>query len=138
MKTMHRRAFLERSVKASASLAAGATLLGAIPATLGAAEKTSGSSKKLTLKTRQRIESPNGSGQFRVVEQKVKWDANQTALIICDMWNEHWCKGATRRVAELAPRMNQLVTTARKQGVLIVHAPSSCMDSYKDHPARKR
>jgi nicotinamidase-related amidase len=138
METMHRRHFLLRSITASAGFAGASTLLGTLLSAYGEANKTSGTSKKLTLKTRQRIESPSGSGQFRVVEQKVKWDANQTALIICDMWNEHWCKGATRRVAELAPRMDQLATAARKQGVLIVHAPSSCMDSYRDHPARKR
>ena len=54
------------------------------------------------------------------------------------MWNQHWCKGATRRVGELAPAMNQTVAAARHKGMLIIHAPSSCMDAYKDHPARKR
>ena len=133
---MHRRKFLLRS--AAAGLAAAATLPGTISSAFGEAEKISGSPKKLKLQTRQRIESPAGSAQFRIVEQKAKWDANQTALIICDMWNEHWCKGATRRVSEVAPRMNQLVAAARKQGVLIIHAPSSCMEPYQDHPARKR
>jgi type 1 glutamine amidotransferase/nicotinamidase-related amidase len=53
------------------------------------------------------------------------------------MWNEHWCKGATDRVAEMAPFMNKVVSLAREKGILIVHAPSSCMDYYKNHPARK-
>jgi nicotinamidase-related amidase/type 1 glutamine amidotransferase len=38
----------------------------------------------------------------------------------------------------MAPRMNQLLNEARNRGALIIHAPSSCMDAYKDHPARKR
>jgi len=54
------------------------------------------------------------------------------------MWNEHWCAGATRRVAEMAPRMNEVVAEARGRGVLIVHSPSSCLAAYEDHPARRR
>ena len=34
--------------------------------------------------------------------------------------------------------MNEVLEKARDQGVLIIHAPSSCMEPYKDHPARKR
>ena len=71
-------------------------------------------------------------------EKILHWDPAQTAIIICDMWNQHWCKGATRRVGELAPAMNRTIAAARAKGVLIIHAPSSCMDAYKDHPARKR
>jgi nicotinamidase-related amidase/type 1 glutamine amidotransferase len=54
------------------------------------------------------------------------------------MWNEHWCKGATRRVGELAPYMNDVVRKARDKGILIIHAPSGTIGHYKDHPARKR
>ncbi len=78
-----------------------------------------------------------GSG-FTVKEKALEWDPARTALIICDMWDQHWCKGASRRVGELAPVMNRTVKAARDRGVLIIHAPSSCMDAYKDHPARKR
>ena len=53
------------------------------------------------------------------------------------MWDQHWCKGASERVAEMAPFMNNVITTARNRGILIVHAPSQCMDYYKNHPARK-
>src|SRR5690242_16032685 len=28
--------------------------------------------------------------------------ANRTAIIICDMWDKHWCNGATTRVEGLA------------------------------------
>jgi nicotinamidase-related amidase/type 1 glutamine amidotransferase len=79
--------------------------------------------------------APSG---YVVQEDAVQWDPRKTALIICDMWDQHWCQGASRRVAELAPRMNELVGNARGRGVLIVHSPSSCMEPYKDHPARRR
>lgn len=65
------------------------------------------------------------------------WNPKETAIIICDMWNEHWCKGATERVTEMAPFINNVVSVARDKGVLIVHAPSDCMAYYKNTPARK-
>ena len=33
--------------------------------------------------------------------------------------------------------MERVLQAARDRGVVIIHAPSSCMDAYKDHPARK-
>ncbi|MDR1780793.1 MAG: ThuA domain-containing protein, partial [Tannerella sp.] len=65
------------------------------------------------------------------------WNPNETAIIICDMWDKHWCPDATARVAEIAPAMNEVLKEARSKGVKIVHAPSSCMDFYKEHKARK-
>ncbi|MCL1921495.1 MAG: cysteine hydrolase [Kiritimatiellaeota bacterium] len=67
-----------------------------------------------------------------------QWKPQETAIIVCDMWNQHWCKGATARVAEMAPTMNKVLAIARERGVTIIHAPSECMDFYKDSPARKR
>ncbi|MFN2203425.1 MAG: hypothetical protein ACK2UO_19675, partial [Caldilineaceae bacterium] len=31
--------------------------------------------------------------------------ADQTAIIICDMWDKHWARGAGERVADMAPYM---------------------------------
>ena len=89
---------------------------------------------ELSLRTRGPL--PDGAGGTRAVLQHASWNPAQTAIVICDMWNEHWCRGATRRVAEMAPRMNEVVSAARKQGVLIIHCPSSCMEFYKDTPQR--
>src|SRR5262245_28721509 len=71
-------------------------------------------------------------------EEVVHWDPKKTAIVICDMWNKHWCKGATERVAEMAPRMNDVVRKAREQGVFIIHAPSDTMKFYEGTPGRKR
>jgi putative membrane-bound dehydrogenase-like protein len=71
-------------------------------------------------------------------EKVVKWDPKKTAIVICDMWNQHWCKGATERVSEMAPRMNEVVKKARAEGVFIIHAPSETMKFYEGTPARKR
>lgn len=73
-----------------------------------------------------------------VVREKIlEWDAGKTAIVICDMWDRHWCEGATRRVGEMAPRMNEVVAAARAKGVTIIHCPSDTMDFYRDHPGRK-
>jgi nicotinamidase-related amidase len=72
-----------------------------------------------------------------VIDRKVRWDTKHTALIICDMWDDHWCKSAAARVGELAGPLNDMVKAARSKGLLIIHAPSTCTDFYKDTPQRK-
>ena len=93
--------------------------------------------KPLTLHLRKRVETKHGSGRFHAVTETVAWNPAKTAIVVCDMWNEHWCKGATRRVAEMAPRMNDVLTAARKQGVLIIHCPSNTMKFYAGTPQRQ-
>jgi nicotinamidase-related amidase len=66
------------------------------------------------------------------------WEAKKTALFICDMWDDHWCKSAAGRVGEMVGPLNEVVKELRKRGVFIVHAPSSVVGFYKDTPQRKR
>jgi len=72
-----------------------------------------------------------------VKEEKAAWPAKKTALVICDMWDDHWCKSASKRVGELAGPMNEFIKTCRARGVFIIHAPSSVTGHYKDTPQRK-
>jgi nicotinamidase-related amidase len=88
----------------------------------------------LTLRSRVKAE---GKDEFAVREEKAAWDAKKTALIICDMWDDHWCKSAARRVGELAGPLNETVKAARSRGVFIIHAPSSVVSFYKDTPQRR-
>jgi nicotinamidase-related amidase/type 1 glutamine amidotransferase len=83
------------------------------------------------------VPSDEDPGYFVRVNDIQAWNPKETAIIICDMWNKHWCQGATDRVAEMAPFMNNVVSIAREKGVLIVHAPSECIGYYKNDPARK-
>ena len=87
---------------------------------------------------RDRKPAKNNEEQFNTRQRVEQWKPSQTAVIICDMWDTHHCKNAADRVAEIAPRMNQVVRSARDRGVFIIHAPSGCMNFYRDHPARKR
>jgi len=102
-----------------------------------AAESTM-NNDRLILAARSRVESSDGSGKFVVVSKQLQWEPSQTAIIICDMWDQHWCKGATQRVIELSPPMNEIVAKARDKGAFIIHSPSGTIDYYKEHPARKR
>jgi nicotinamidase-related amidase len=90
----------------------------------------------LQLTLRSRAESK--PGVFLLTEKKTEWDPKKTALIICDMWDDHWCKSASRRVGEMAGPLNEVVKQARARGVFIIHAPSSVTTFYKDTPQRRR
>jgi type 1 glutamine amidotransferase/nicotinamidase-related amidase len=91
-------------------------------------------SGKLSLRLRSRVEV---DGLFRLVETPASWASKETAFIVCDMWDSHHCLNAVRREKEMAPTMERVLQAARGRGAVIIHAPSSCMDPYKDHPARK-
>ena len=56
----------------------------------------------------------------QVKESKVDIDPRRTAIIICDMWDQHWCKGATERVAEMTPRMNEAAAKSVLAGMSAV------------------
>lgn len=88
-----------------------------------------------TIMVRSRIED---GGKFTAAEKGQTWAARQSAVIVCDMWDAHHCLNAVRREEQMVPRMNEFLTKLRGAGVFVIHSPSSCVDAYKDHPARKR
>src|SRR5688500_13284052 len=89
----------------------------AMTSTIPAAEQ----SLNLTLRSRVARD-----GQASPTEKKVTWEPKKTALIVCDMWDDHWCKSAARRVGEMAGPFNEMLKQARARGVFIIHAPSTC------------
>jgi len=91
----------------------------------------------LTLHTRNRVPTAGDTNEWQVVEQTTQWNARRTAIVICDMWDKHWCPDATERVGEMAPRLNEVVNAARAKGVFIIHCPSDTLKFYEDHPGRK-
>ncbi len=94
-------------------------------------------SNALVLHTRSRLAVEGGSAS-RAVNKTAEWDPRKTAIIICDMWDDHWCQSAARRVGELAGPMNDVVRQARERGVFIIHAPSSVTRFYEGTPQRER
>jgi hypothetical protein len=99
------------------------------------AKENVGTSLRISLQ--QRIQSDLDPEGLLITSRIENWKSTETAIIICDMWDKHWCNDATARVAEIAPAMNQVLTIARDKGVKIVHAPSDCLNYYANHPGRK-
>jgi nicotinamidase-related amidase len=88
---------------------------------------------------RQTLEQDaNGYTVWKVRTETRTVAAAQAALVLCDVWDAHTCRGAVERLERLLPRMNQVVEALRQRGVLIVHAPSDTMPFYAGTAARER
>ncbi|MEY3546177.1 MAG: hypothetical protein RLZZ313_538, partial [Verrucomicrobiota bacterium] len=97
---------------------------------------TSGQADPITLHTRWRTGSTN-LAEATPQEGTATWESSRTAVVVCDMWDQHHCPDATERVGEMAPAMNEVLLAARAQGMLILHCPSDTLKFYQDHPGRK-
>lgn len=89
------------------------------------------------LKLRSRVELYKGSAEWHEVAVDEPFSPSTSALILCDMWDHHWCEGAAGRVAVLARKIAPVVEMARSHGFLIIHAPSDTMEYYKEAPQRR-
>lgn len=94
----------------------------------------------LILRLRSQLLRPDPEGYAAwVVQQRTEeWPVERTALLLCDVWDRHWCRGACERLEGMIPRMRSVVEAARTRGVQIVHAPSDTMAFYAGSPARRR
>jgi nicotinamidase-related amidase len=101
--------------------------------TLPAAESDTG--WKVPLRTR--FEAFKGSDQWQEATFPTTLDPKKTAVIICDMWDDHWCISAAKRCDVLARKTEPLLVALRKKGVTIFHCPSDTMAFYADTPQRK-
>ena len=90
------------------------------------------SANSLEFKTRRQVPVAQGASQHHSVFETATWDPKQTAIVICDMWDQHWCQGATtdcevlrippegagRAIAiapDLANVLDQLAATRRRR-----------------------
>ena len=89
----------------------------------------------ITLRTRKNIFL--GSDDWQEFHFKRRFDPAKTAILICDMWDLHWCAISTNRFNRIAHQMSDIIESARDQGFRIIHSPSDCMDFYKDLPQRQ-
>ena len=87
-----------------------------------------------------KLQRPTSSdpSKFSVVNRNEKWTPNETAIVVCDVWDYHHSPNAVARLQQLLPRLDAVLKSARGKGVTIIHAPSDCMDAYQEHPARRR
>jgi nicotinamidase-related amidase len=105
-------------------------LCAAVPVVAQAPER----SAKIAL--RSRVQPFKNSPEWQGVSFDRPIRFQHTALVLCDMWDHHWCQGAETRVGILAAKMAPVIGQLRAHGVLIIHAPSDTMEFYKEHPAR--
>lgn len=89
----------------------------------------------LRLNARSRVER---DGVVESLEKPVLWKASESAIVICDMWDDHYCNSSVSRLEAMIPEMNRVVRSARELGMAIVHAPSGTMDVYAGTPQRER
>ena len=68
------------------------------------------------------------TGAITLTTEKV--NAAQVGVVIVDMWNFHWCKTSTARVAALVPRMIPTVEAAHRLGMTLFWCPSDVADNY--------
>ena len=93
---------------------------------------------KLELRRQELQRDEGGHAYWQELSESVEYPCSQSALLLCDMWDRHWSRGATERVDAMVGRMQEVVAHARERGVLIVHAPSDTMDFYEGTLARQR
>lgn len=93
---------------------------------------------EISLALRYQVETSEGSSRYHQLTRNESWKPEETAIIVCDVWDYHHCLNAVRRLEEFGPRLNDVLTDARKRGVTIIHSPSDCMPAYEGHPARQR
>lgn len=104
------------------------------------ADEAAPRSENFTLHLRRRVvlDAKAEVPQYKTIEETVEWDPRQMAVVVCDMWDDHWCRGAARRVVELAGPMNNVIAEARRRGAFVIHAPSTTVDFYEGTPQRER
>lgn len=93
---------------------------------------------KLALRAQVLTQDEGGHNQWEERLTVEAWPAVATALLLCDVWDRHWSRGASERLELMVPRLSQVVEKARRMGVQIVHAPSDTMPFYAETPARRR
>lgn len=93
---------------------------------------------ELRLRLRSRTEGAGvGSGDTEEKARVLTVPAAQTAIVIVDMWDNHWCRGALHRLNAMAPVMNRAVSLGRASGMHVIHAPAETMAYYAGTPNRR-
>ena len=97
-----------------------------------------GAGPRPVLALRSRVETHKGSGTWRALTVPKPINSARAAVLVCDMWDAHWCRTAAERSALLAERIDDLLKVARAAGASIVHSPSGTLQRYEDTQQRQR
>ena len=93
---------------------------------------------RLDLRSASLVMDSTGHQQWREADTPTTLQAGATALLLCDVWNDHTSRGAVERLVAMVPTMAAVVERLREQGATIVHCPSNCMEFYAESAARQR
>lgn len=102
-----------------------------------AAFPSAGVSSDRRLILHKRVQAHRGSPSWSEVKFEQTFALSKSAIVVTDMWDKHWCRGATERVGRIALRMEPLLERARTSGLLIIHSPSETMSFYSGSEGRK-
>ena len=72
-----------------------------------------GTTLPVRMRTQRLVENTSGYRVWQVEEEQRTLDATETALVLCDVWDAHTCRGAEERLGVLLPRMQQIVPAMR-------------------------
>ncbi len=87
----------------------------------------------ITLRTR-RLTKKN---EWIIATETQNINPQKAAIIICDLWNKHWCKAAAECTYTLAKSTNNILEKIRPFGFKIIHAASDSTNYYRNWPQRK-
>ena len=92
----------------------------------------------LNLRSQFLQQDANGRNCWKERLESASWQTDETCLLLCDVWDNHWSKGAAERVDAMVPNMNAVVKVLRERGVRVIHAPSGTLEFYAGTPALQR
>ena len=93
---------------------------------------------KLNRRSRSIRPTDKGYLEWQMHDETLVIDPAKLGIILCDVWDRHWCRGANERLSKLLPKMARTITSSREKGITIIHAPSETLDFYEGTPARQR
>ncbi|MBN2367818.1 hypothetical protein JXC34_02275 [Candidatus Woesearchaeota archaeon] len=77
--------------------------------------------------------SPSSKGDMVFLDSGEAISANETAVIIIDMWDTHECLSDLNRIEKIAPHIDRVIRKARERGMKIIHAPYGTMGFYENY-----
>ncbi len=95
------------------------------------------SSTPIGVTLRNQVLQTTGRIRWSPQERVEEWEPSQTAMVVVDMWDKHWCPSATERVGAIAVFINETINAGRDLGIQIIHAPSETSTFYNNTQSRK-
>ena len=79
-----------------------------------------------------------GRQEWLVSANVASWVPSETAVVVVDMWDTHWCKSDVTRIQQIAVPMNATLAAARELGIHVIFAPSDVTSYYAATAVRHR